>query len=81
MWLRVRLGDTVVEVDGSFTDIARFAAVDTQLKIRGPGTIDPRTQKPVVCLSCHDPHGTAHPMFLVAAKERALCIQCHKALR
>jgi uncharacterized protein involved in outer membrane biogenesis len=36
MWVRVRLGDTVVEADGSFTDIARFAAVDTQLKIRGP---------------------------------------------
>lgn len=36
MWVRVRLGETVVEADGSFTDIARFAAVDTQLKIRGP---------------------------------------------
>ncbi len=47
----------------------------------GPGTIDPRTQKTLNCLSCHDPHGTAQPVFLTAGKERALCIQCHKALR
>jgi len=36
MWLRVASGDTVVETDGEFTDIAHFGKVDARLKIRGP---------------------------------------------
>jgi predicted CXXCH cytochrome family protein len=47
----------------------------------GGGVIDPRTKEPVVCLSCHDPHGTQHPNFLTFARERELCIQCHKTFR
>lgn len=47
----------------------------------GAGILDPRTQKTLTCLSCHDVHGTALPSLLTFAKERALCIQCHKALR
>lgn len=47
----------------------------------GAGITDPRTQKTLTCLSCHDVHGTALPNLLTFAKERALCIQCHKALR
>lgn len=35
MWLRVHIGDTVLEADGSFTDIGRLAAVDARLKVRG----------------------------------------------
>jgi uncharacterized protein involved in outer membrane biogenesis len=35
MWVRARMGDTVAEADGNFTDIARFASVDTRLSIRG----------------------------------------------
>ncbi len=47
----------------------------------GVGILDPRTQKTLTCLSCHDVHGSALPSLLTFAKERALCIQCHKALR
>jgi predicted CXXCH cytochrome family protein len=47
----------------------------------GGGVLDPRTQKTLTCLSCHDVHGTANPTLLTFAKERALCIQCHKVLR
>jgi predicted CXXCH cytochrome family protein len=47
----------------------------------GAGILDPRNQKPLTCLSCHDVHGTALPNLLTFPKERALCIQCHKALR
>lgn len=36
MWVRAQMGDTVVEADGTFTDIARFGSVDTRLRIRGP---------------------------------------------
>jgi uncharacterized protein involved in outer membrane biogenesis len=35
MWLRVASGDTVVETDGEFTDVAHFGKVDARLKIRG----------------------------------------------
>lgn len=36
MRLRARSGDTVLEADGSFTDLARFASIDARLKVRGP---------------------------------------------
>ncbi|MBI4206143.1 MAG: AsmA family protein [Betaproteobacteria bacterium] len=36
MWVRARMGETVIEADGTFTDIARFGTVDTRLRIRGP---------------------------------------------
>ena len=35
MWVRVAAGDTVVETDGVFTDVAHFGKVDARLKIRG----------------------------------------------
>lgn len=47
----------------------------------GAGIADPRTQKTLDCMSCHDPHGTAFPAFVTHAKERQLCVQCHKGLR
>ena len=45
----------------------------------GPGVIDPRTGKTLTCLSCHDPHGTAHQSTLTDNPQRALCVQCHKS--
>jgi predicted CXXCH cytochrome family protein len=47
----------------------------------GAGIVDPRTQRTLTCLSCHDVHGTPLPMLMTFARERELCIQCHKALR
>ena len=44
----------------------------------GSGVIDPRTKRTLDCMSCHDPHGTPLPSFLTFAKERELCIQCHR---
>ena len=43
----------------------------------GPNVLDPRNGKPVVCLSCHEPHGTEHPSILRQSAARALCVQCH----
>jgi predicted CXXCH cytochrome family protein len=38
---------------------------------------DPRTQLPLNCLTCHNPHGTPADKLLHLSQERALCIQCH----
>lgn len=47
----------------------------------GSGIKDPRTNEPVTCLSCHDPHGTSHSKFLILSQRRDLCIQCHEKFR
>ncbi len=44
----------------------------------GAGVRDPRSNQPLTCLSCHDPHGTQIASFLTFPKERELCIQCHR---
>lgn len=44
----------------------------------GAGVTDPRTNAPMTCLSCHDPHGTQLASFLTFPRERELCIQCHR---
>jgi predicted CXXCH cytochrome family protein len=43
----------------------------------GPNVIDPRTQKPVTCLSCHSPHGTQFSSILLDNPSQALCVRCH----
>ncbi|MBI1854078.1 MAG: hypothetical protein HYR85_27385, partial [Planctomycetes bacterium] len=44
----------------------------------GAGVKDPKTQQPLTCLSCHDPHGTPYAFFLRGDPKRDLCVQCHK---
>ncbi len=43
----------------------------------GADRTDPRTGKGMTCLSCHDPHGTEFPYFLVGDQTRGLCVECH----
>ncbi len=38
--------------------------------------LDPRTNQPLTCLSCHDPHGTGRPA-LVRGSRDGFCLQCH----
>jgi predicted CXXCH cytochrome family protein len=38
---------------------------------------DPRTGKPITCVTCHDPHGTAYPYQLRGDQSRGLCVECH----
>jgi predicted CXXCH cytochrome family protein len=46
----------------------------------GPGVEDrSRPGRPVECLSCHDPHGTAYPQFLLGDPRAELCTRCHEA--
>jgi len=43
-----------------------------------PAAVKLDTNSMVQCVSCHDPHGTANPKFLVASVEGgALCLTCH----
>ncbi len=45
----------------------------------GVGVVDPsHPDRFVGCLSCHDPHGTAFPQFLLADPRRELCVRCHE---
>ena len=44
----------------------------------GPDVIDPRTGKPVTCLSCHQLHGPNFEPYLPLNPEMDLCIQCHR---
>jgi len=44
----------------------------------GPDVIDPRSGKPVTCLSCHKLHGAAFDQYLPFSQEMDLCIQCHR---
>ena len=46
----------------------------------GDAATDPRTGRPLDCLSCHDPHGTQFPYSLIADHERDLCIECHNTV-
>lgn len=41
---------------------------------------DPRIDKPIDCLTCHNPHGTSYQKLLHLKRDRMLCIQCHKKL-
>jgi len=44
----------------------------------GDEVIDPRTDKPVNCLSCHQMHGARFVMYLPLDPNMELCVQCHK---
>lgn len=39
--------------------------------------IDPRTRKPMTCVSCHSPHSAADKSLLRGDKSRGLCVGCH----
>jgi len=41
------------------------------------GVTDPRTNEPLTCLGCHNPHSSDLPSLLVYEPTRELCIQCH----
>ena len=41
------------------------------------GKTDPRTGGPLVCSSCHRPHGSDIEGLLIYEPKRELCIQCH----
>jgi predicted CXXCH cytochrome family protein len=38
---------------------------------------DPRTERPMTCSSCHDPHSAELPKLMLYSPDRELCIQCH----
>jgi predicted CXXCH cytochrome family protein len=40
-------------------------------------TIDPRTKKPISCVSCHSPHSSDFEAMLIGDKNRKLCVSCH----
>ena len=44
----------------------------------GPNVIDPRTNTPVTCLSCHKLHGADFKPYLPLNPAMELCIQCHR---
>lgn len=44
----------------------------------GPEVIDPRTEEPVTCLSCHQLHGADFGKYLPLDPTRDLCLQCHR---
>lgn len=43
----------------------------------GPEVLDPRNQKEVNCLTCHDPMGTEYNYNLRLDPDKDLCEQCH----
>ncbi|MBE0567080.1 MAG: cytochrome c3 family protein, partial [Krumholzibacteria bacterium] len=43
----------------------------------GPDSVDPRTGRPMLCDSCHDPHGSAWPKFMHDDPEGRICVGCH----
>lgn len=43
----------------------------------GDDRLDPRTGKPITCVTCHDPHGTPFAYQLRGDQTRGLCIECH----
>jgi predicted CXXCH cytochrome family protein len=43
----------------------------------GEDRLDPRTNKPITCVTCHDPHGTAFSYNLRGDQSRGLCLECH----
>lgn len=44
----------------------------------GEDVIDPRDNKPMTCLDCHQMHGADFDLYLPLDPKMALCIQCHK---
>jgi len=44
----------------------------------GEGTVNPRTNEIVTCITCHDAHGSEYEGVLLASGDRELCLQCHK---
>ena len=44
----------------------------------GEKVIDPRNNKPVTCLSCHQLHGADYRKYLPLNPAMDLCLQCHK---
>lgn len=44
----------------------------------GHDALDPRTKKPINCLTCHNPMGAEYPQLLRLDGREALCRQCHK---
>jgi predicted CXXCH cytochrome family protein len=44
----------------------------------GPDIIDPRTEMPMTCLSCHRLHGSEFEDYLALDPSMDLCIQCHQ---
>lgn len=45
----------------------------------GRQAIDPRNQRPMTCISCHDPNvGTMFKYNLRGSGERGLCVECHQ---
>ncbi|MBK8229616.1 MAG: cytochrome c3 family protein [Candidatus Eisenbacteria bacterium] len=40
---------------------------------------DPRTDGPLTCLSCHNPHASQFDYMLTADRRRDLCVECHAA--
>lgn len=45
----------------------------------GDDRLDPRTNQPITCVTCHDPHGTAFSYQLRGDQSRGLCIECHSS--
>ncbi len=43
----------------------------------GEKAYDPRTNKPIGCLTCHNPMGAIYPQFMRLEGEEILCKQCH----
>jgi predicted CXXCH cytochrome family protein len=43
----------------------------------GGGLLDPRTQEPLGCVSCHSPHGSDHVDLLQDDPNGRLCVGCH----
>jgi predicted CXXCH cytochrome family protein len=41
------------------------------------GIIDPRTNQPITCISCHLPHSSDEDHLLAYEPSRELCVQCH----
>lgn len=39
--------------------------------------LDPRTDEPLTCLSCHEAHSSEYDKILTFDQRRDLCIQCH----
>jgi predicted CXXCH cytochrome family protein len=44
----------------------------------GPNVLDPRTKKPMTCISCHQLHLAKNKPLLPLDGARELCVQCHK---
>jgi predicted CXXCH cytochrome family protein len=46
----------------------------------GENVIDPRNNRPVTCISCHSMHSARADFMLTHDRNRALCVQCHRAM-